>query len=415
MRRVFASVVVFALIELGTFAPGVSYAAPAAPAATPTSGQMTLDAHGLTNPRGFTWGPDGTLYVSLAGTGGPNPGTVKAPVVQAVGTLMGGKTASVVKIVNGCPATVAGNLASVRDAGGVTVGAAAVAFLHDDLYVLIAGGGAVAANPDMPNGVYRINAGGSTTLVANIGSWIPAHPVAVTRGPADYSPDGDPYAMVADPKAGVLWVVESNSGQLLKIGLDGTITRAADFSVGNNVPTALALAPDGGVYVGFLTPVPFLDGTAKVVKVASNGTVTDVWTGLTMVTAIDVGPDGTLYALEMSTGNTKTIPFMVPGTGKVVRQTGPTGAAQLVTKLPLPDAMAFGPDGALYVAFPGIGANQGQGAIFRFLPSAGGQPLTMSDLVDTLPPCAPVATPVVLAIPSLPPFVPTTPAATPAA
>lgn len=415
MRRVFASVVVLALIGLGTFAPGVLSAAPASPAARPTAGPLALVAHGLTNPRGFTWGPDGTLYVALAGTGGPHPGTVKAPVVQAVGTLMGGKTASVVKIISGCPVTIAGNLASVRDAGGVTVGAAAVAFLHGDLYVLIAGGGAVAANPDMPNGVYRITADGATTLVANIGGWIPQHPVADVRGPADYSPDGDPYAMVADPQAGVLWVVESNSGQLLKVGLDGTITRAADFSVGDNVPTALALAPDGGVYVGFLTPVPFLDGTAKVVKVAPDGTVTDVWSGLTMVTAIAVGPDGTLYALEMSTGNTKTIPFMVPNTGKLVHQTGPASAAALATELPLPDAMAFGPDGALYVAFPGIGANVGQGGIFRFLPTGGGPPLTMHDLVDTLPACAPVATPAVLGTPSLPPFEPATPAATPAA
>jgi len=43
--------------------------------ATPTAASegITLVASALTNPRGFTWGEDGALYVALAGTGGPRP------------------------------------------------------------------------------------------------------------------------------------------------------------------------------------------------------------------------------------------------------------------------------------------------------------------------------------------------------
>ena len=41
-------------------------------------------ARGLTNPRGFTWGEDGTLYVALAGTGGPNLPTEDATIHRSV-------------------------------------------------------------------------------------------------------------------------------------------------------------------------------------------------------------------------------------------------------------------------------------------------------------------------------------------
>jgi hypothetical protein len=346
-------------------APAGGTAQEASPVAEPVQqDQMSLAASGLTNGRSFTWGPDGALYVATAGVGGDNPGTVDAPVVHAVGTLYGGKTASVVRIVGGCPVVVAPNLPSTRDEGGVTVGAAAVAFLDGQLYVLIAGGGEVHGNPDTPNGVYRIEADGSATLVADLSAFIRANPTEFMEE-SDYSPDGDPYAMAADVDAGALWVLEANSGQLLRAELDGTITRIADFSQGDPVPTALALAPQGGVYVGFLTPVPFVDGTSKVVHVTETGEVTEVWTGLTMLTAVAVGPDGALYALSFSTGNKTELPYFVPGTGKVLRQTGPDSAEEIATNLMMPNFMAFGPDGGLYIGLPGIGATNGEGVILR--------------------------------------------------
>jgi glucose/arabinose dehydrogenase len=118
-------------------APGGGTAQEASPVAAPVQqDQLTLVASGLTNGRSFAWGPDGALYVAAAGVGGDNAGTIEAPVVHAVGTLYGGKTASVVRIENGCPVTVAPNLPSTRDEAGITVGAAAVAFLDGQMYVL---------------------------------------------------------------------------------------------------------------------------------------------------------------------------------------------------------------------------------------------------------------------------------------
>jgi plastocyanin len=218
-----------------------------------------------------------------------------------------------------------------------------------------------------------------------------ANPVA--NLPGDYDPDGETFAMVAGDDE--LWVIESNSGQLLRITPDGAISRVADLSEGHPVPTGLAVAPDGGVYVGFLTPAPYVEASSKVVKIAEDGTVSDVWTGLTMITAVAVGPDGTLYALEMATGNTSAAPFISPGTGKVVRQTGPDSFFDVAIGFDVPIAMAFGPDGGLYVGFPAFGADGAIGGVVR-LDVSQGQTLTMTDAFVAASPCpgaGPVATP----------------------
>ena len=84
-----------------------------------------------------------------------------------------------------------------------------------------------------------------------------------------------------------------------------------------------------------------------------------------MITDLAIGPDGALYAMEMSTGNSTTPPFYQRNTGKVVRQTGPASAEDVVTGLDLPISMKFGPDGALYTSFPAIHAEGGAGGIAR--------------------------------------------------
>ncbi len=352
---------------------------------------ITLAASGLEHPRGFTWGVDGSFYVTEAGEGGLPP-LGATPAANGMTTAGGGLTGSVSYVDGGCPVTFADDLPSTIGAAGNVRGPAAVALLDDRVYVAIAGGGASNDNPTTPNGVYALDGDGSAQLVADLGAWMSSNPVSVV--PGDYGPDGDPFAMVAGDDE--LWLVEANSGQLLRVTTDGTITRLVDFSVGTHrVPTGLALAPDGSLYVGFLTSAPYTDGASKVVRVAPDGTATDVWTGLTAVTGVAFGPDGSLYALEMGTGNTPTPPFARAGTGKVVRQTGPAGSADIATGLDRPVAMAFGPDGGLYVATPAFGPPGAMGAIVR-LDLSQGQTLTMSDALlatSTCPGAVPTPTP----------------------
>jgi glucose/arabinose dehydrogenase len=300
---------------------------------------VTVVAAGLTNPRGFTFAPDGTLVVTLAGREGPH--------------------AEVVRIEDGCPVVLAEGLPSYRIVFGALTGVADVAYLNGQLYTLLSGGD--TDRGETPNGLYRLDGAGGAELVADISAFIRDNPVA--EKPRDYDTDGQPYAMLAMEDA--FWVTEGNSNQVLRVGLDGTVTRVADLSQGHPIPTGIASASDGGAYVGFFTAAPYEEGSAKVVRVGSDGTVADAWTGLTLVTALAVGPDGTLYALEMATGHGENPDAITSGTGRVVRLTGPDTVEPVVTGLALPVAMDFGPDGALYVAGPTFGADEGQGTILR--------------------------------------------------
>lgn len=327
---------------------------------------VSVVAAGLMNPRGFAWGGDGTLFVAEAGKGGKTPGKPVTP--PPLGPVTGGKTARVSWIANGCPAVLANGLPSYVTATGEVGGAADVALLDKKVYVLIAGGGAAHGNPDMPAGVYSVGGDEKATLVADLGAWLRDHPVAKVPQ-ADYDPDGSFFDMKPASDGKSLLVVESNSQQLLRVTPNGKVSRVADLSGDNQVPTSVAVAPSGAIYVGYLSGAPYPDGAAKVVQIG-DGTVKTVWTGLTTVTGLAVAKDGTLLALETSTGNTKTAPFLVERSGKVVRQTGPAAAADVATGLNLPTHLNLGPDGAYYVASPAIGADAGTGYIVRIDPEA---------------------------------------------
>jgi hypothetical protein len=333
----------------------------ASPVASPTGGAPSAVASGLVNPRGFIWTDDGTLYVAQAGTGGTTLGTPEVP--PPLGPFHGGSSASIVRIDNGCPVLIAGDLPSVVFTTGEVLGAEDLAVLGGQLYASVDGGGESHGNPTQPSGVYRVLESGSTELVADLSAWARSNPVEML--PPDHDPDAAGFSLIADPTSNTFWVDDPNSGQILNVALDGTVTRVVDLSAQHRVPTGLAVAPQGGVYVGFLTPVPYPDGASSVIHVAPDGTVTEVWSGLTAVTGVAVGPDGTLYASEMSTGNLEEPPFAVPGSGRIVHQTGPDSSEEVATGLMFPIGLAFGADGGLYVSIPAFGADAGTGTISR--------------------------------------------------
>lgn len=340
---------------------------------------ITLAASGLDNPRGFTWAADGTMYVAQAGSSPVHHMDGATPVVadSYTGTLSG----SVVRIAQGCPDVFQGNLPSAGGTGGLDLGPAGVAILNGQVYVLDEGGGAAHGNPLTPDGIYAIDGGGSARLVADIGAWVEANPVA---HPSEEG--GDVVAMTT--AGGALWVVESNDGQLLRVTPDGEIERVADLSGDNMQPHGIAAAPDGSIYVGFLTQAPYVEGAAKVVNITVDGTVTDAWTGLTAVTDVAIGPDGTLYALQLGTPDGDHSLSVAPNTGKVVRQAGPDSAAEVAVNIDAPLAMEFGPDQGLYVSTPAIVTEPGHGAVIR-LNLTQGHVMTMDDAILAASPCLP--------------------------
>ena len=316
--------------------------------------RVTIVASGLTNPRGFAFGDNGEIVVAIAGQSGATAGVARIDDA-------------------GCPVPIVAGLPSYRVAFGGPVGVADVAFRNGQLYALYAGGNIDGGG--MRNGLYRVEERGEPTLVADVSAFIRDNPVA--ERPGDYDTDGQPYAMVAMGDA--FWATEGNSNQLLRLGLDGNVSRIADLSAGHPIPTGIAPAPGGGAYVAFFTPAPYRDGAASVIEVFPEGAVKEVWSGLTLVTALAEGPDGGLYALEMATEIDPDDPSSIaPGSGRVVRQTGPKASEEVVTGLALPVAMDVGPDGALYVASPAFGGDDGAGAILR-IDLAGDIPVAILD------------------------------------
>ena len=119
-----------------------------------------------------------------------------------------------------------------------------------------------------------------------------------------------------------------------------------------------------------------------------DGTVSDVWTGLTTVTGLAVASDGTLYALEMSTGNTDQPPFLQPGSGKILRMTGADSSEEVASGLMFPVSLNIGPDNAFYVSMPAIGANDGSGSIVRIESGMAGTP--MAGMTEAPASCSPI-------------------------
>ncbi|MBA3337729.1 MAG: ScyD/ScyE family protein [Chloroflexia bacterium] len=330
-------------------ATGIRSASQAAPATPVDSGSATIAivATGLVNPRGFTFGPDGELIVALGGAGGDSAGIV------VVGD-------------DACPIPLVEGLRSTRVAFGAYSGVADVAFLDGRLYALISGGN--IDGDELANGLYAVESDGELTLLADISGFIRDNPVADV--PGDFDTDGQPYAL--RPVDDGFLVTEGNSNQLLHVTPDGAVRRVADLSAGHPIPTGLAIGSEGEIYVGFLTPAPYPEGGATVVRVEPDGTQQEVWTGLSLITALAIGPQGDLYALELATGHGDDPSAIGPGTGRVVRQTGPGDAEPVVTGLNLPTAMRFAPDGALLISGPTVGADDGEGTIVRVnLPGTG--------------------------------------------
>jgi plastocyanin len=369
------------------FAPLMAQAQEASPAAGGMPSGLEVVASGLTNPRGMTWGADGTLFVALAGSGGPNAPTETRAESPFEAEFRGGLTGAVASIdASGCPVLIAGGLPSTISPMGDALGAEDVAILGDQLYAAVDGGGAMHGNVDTPSGVYRLIEGGSYELIADLSAWSRENPSANPELTHDFDAGG--YSILAMPDANLLWVSDPNSGQIVSVTPDGVITRIADLSEGHMVPTRMVLDPEGGVYIGTLTAVPFPNGAAKVMHVAADGTVEDVWTGLTTVVDVGVAADGTLLALEMSTENLDVPPFLNFDTGRVVRQTGPDTAEVVVDGLMLPIALDMGPDGAWYLALPAIGAGGGEGMIVRLAADGAGTPAAGD--AAPMPTCSPI-------------------------
>ena len=249
--------------------------------------------------------------------------------------------------------------------GGLVSGVSSVAFIDGTLYYDLAGAGCSHGVADVPNGVFKVNDDGSTSLVADVSAFVQANPVAKPEAD-DFEPDETTYSMIAD--GGMLYIANPNHGEIDMVDpSSGDITRVVDVSAseGHVVPTALAMGPDGNFRVGNLSTFPVVDGASDVYLVTPDGQISTETTGLTAVVGLQY-VDGQLYALEASgaPADPSQAPI-APFSGRVVRINADGSLTDVATGLMFPTAMTLGPDGNLYVSDFGFGAPPGAGEIVK--------------------------------------------------
>jgi hypothetical protein len=265
---------------------------------------------------------------------------------------------------------------SVSTAGWI--GVADVAFLGDTLYALVAGGGCSHGNINHPNGIVQVNrSNGHWSLIANLSAFIKANPAKYVS-PDDFEPDETFYSLLASVDHGLLYVVGPNHGQVLSVTTSGEIAQVIDISAseGHIVPTAIAEREDS-FFVGNLNLFPINPQMARILTISTGHRgdeelppgfasdyqglhIVDSKAGFTTVVAVDFGPDGLLYALELSDAPG----FPTANAGKVVRVKSSGAIEDVVTGLTVPTGMTFGPDGLLYISNFGA-APPGAGQILR--------------------------------------------------
>lgn len=328
----------------------------------PLPAGCSVAASGLANPR-FAVVSDGIVYVTLAGSAGDEAifATAGDGTPQASEpTTMYGATGSVVAInADGTVSEVASGLPSFTFEGQV-VGPAGIDIANGIIYVATGGvGPATGTVPALPGraAVWSIDiASGEATVVADLES------NEMANNPDPNAIDSDPYGLVAGAD-GMVYVADAGGNDVLKVDpTTGDITtlavipglpgQQANPSRGgameiDPVPTGLALAPDGGLYVSLLSGGPFIPGTAALMHVAMDGTVTQVAGGLTMLGDVTVAPDGSIYVVTMS--DNFLDPSGMPAAGSIVKVNADGSSTPVITGIPFPAGIAFDADGNAYI------------------------------------------------------------------
>lgn len=282
--------------------------------------QAEVVASGLDNPRGLGFGPSGGLYVAEAGRGGSGP---CSPGPEG-GTVCFGTSGAVTSINprTGHRRRIATGLPSLADPDGASaIGPSDVSFGHARLGLLTVGLGADPALRDKlpPAGagmatLYRLSPFGGVRPVADLGDFEAASNPA-QRQPGDLV-DTNPDSVLARHSGGAV-VADAGGNDVLSVSRRGRVRTLGviPFSTAGpgqpvppgspvqSVPTSVARAPHGGYYVGQLTGFPFPVGGASVWLVRRGQAPRVVASGLTQITDLAVGEDGSLYVVEIATGS----------------------------------------------------------------------------------------------------------------
>jgi len=329
---------------------------------------------GLNGPMGVLVTDDGDVWVIDMGVGGDDKVILRDPTTAQMTDYDFGESAQIVHLDPDGRRTKVVNLPSWYAGPGQAAGGARLAMLDGTVYATV-GGFSKDPAPSMAS-VVRIEDGRAVQLVS---AWA----FESTRNPDGLILESNPYGLTVGPD-GDLWMTDAAGNSLIKIDphtgemelvavFDGVPSPIPHPNRGgametDPVPTGVAFDDEGNAYVSFLPGFPFAAGSAKVVRVDSNGSVSDYATGLTMLTDIRRGPDGFFYAVSIGKF---TEHGSVPNSGAIVRIKEGTASEQVVAELSSPTSIAFSVAGDAYVTINGIGPS-GTGEVVMYKGLASG-------------------------------------------
>jgi hypothetical protein len=332
-----------------------AWALTAASAAPPGA---TVVMSGLDNPRGLAITGGGgddddengggtTIYVAEAGEGGQGPcvptGDPGRPIAcygpsGAISILRHGEQR---RLVTGMPSN------AQPGSGGIDATGPHDISLRGGKFVAIGMGAPPANRPGFgPGGrdfakVVRLQGNG----------WRPVADIAAHEAVAN--PDNaehytNPYGLLQTPSGRLL--ADAGGNSLLRFNANGAVSTVAVLPSRaqgrptDAVPTSVVRGPDGHLYVGELSGVPFAPGAANIYRVTGN--MATIWqSGFTTIIDMAFACDRTLYVLQHSS----LAPFF-GGPGEVVRVEPNGTRTTAFTGLQRPASIAFGPNGKLYIS-----------------------------------------------------------------
>lgn len=334
LKRSFTIVLVLMLLSFGLIPVLAQEGMP------PLPGDVIVD--NLGSPRGIAFDADGNLLVAVAGTGGETELPMASPEGQTVGHI--GLTGRVVSVAPDGTATDRISGFPSYALGMETLGLYRVIPNGDSLWVVYSGSGQANMGAFWTDSVVEYDA--KTLAVKTV--------INLNDFEAAEDPDGNGYdtnvSDIAWGADGTMYITDAGGNDLLSWTAESGL-QVVHAWPDNPVPTAVEVAANGDLYIGFLGAM-LAPGAGKI-EHWSGGKMVETFGGLNAVSDILLDGD-TLYAVQLTVFSDKG-----PGPGSVVKVAA-DGVTPVAEGLPAPFGIAKGPDGALYVSYgtaflPGTG------------------------------------------------------------
>ena len=400
----------FALTSL-TFCFAAICGTPSVQAAT-----LTKIVDGVSNARGVSFGPDGSLYVAEPGVGGngncqPSPSTLFQPICA-------GNSGSLVKVApDGTKQRLLNNFESIAEqpSGNQGAGIQDIQFDSQGNAYLLTGFAGYPGNRDLET----LNLGSKSSLPPQqLATFPPSTPDKVLNTPLlaqlyqvdlntgslnsifDFAkneitknPDkGDvvtnPYDLTVNGDSA--YVVDGGGNTAYKIKLDGSESEAiaipkntinkSDLPPGlqlppglleelpggkiaiQSVPTGGAIGPDGALYVGEYTGFPYPEGKSRIFRIGDDLKPEVFLDGFTHITDLTFDEKGDLLVLQFS--DTSQLGGDITNLPGSLIKVAPDGTRTTLVAagqgLDSADGIDVSSDGKIYITNRGVGKGLGE-------------------------------------------------------